>query len=310
MSFMIAIWIPKRLVDIGLVNTAAKQGKNFVAHCEFEYEARIEAAAKEILHLNKRIVMLSGPSASGKTTTAHKLAAAIRAKGEKAQVISMDNFFKNLEDYPRLPDGTKDYENITAVDLDTLQRCLNEVLQTGKTLLPEFDFLKENRKAEWIPLELGDGICIVEGIHALNPQTTAMIPGINVYKMYVGLREEYAKGGQRVISTRDIRLARRMVRDYKFRGHSLEKTLGMWGAVCEGEDKYIKVFKNEADILLDSSFSYEINVLAGEIVPLCKKMQSGEYADQMQRLGEAFGYCDPMPVEWVPQKSMLREFLG
>lgn len=307
---MPAMWIPKRLVEISLINTAAKAGKDFVAHCEFEYESRIYAAASEILHLNKRIVMLSGPSASGKTTTAHKLAAAIRARGGKAEVISMDNFFKNLEDYPRLPDGSKDYENITAVDLDTLQKCLNEVLQTGHTKLPEFDFLTENRKAEWKDLNLGDGVCIVEGIHALNPQTTAMIPGQSVFKLYVGLREEYAKNGQRVLSTRDIRLARRLVRDYKFRGHSPEKTLSMWAAVCAGEDQYIKVFKKEADLLLDSSFSYEICALATEMTQMAGKLDGTPYGENLNRLAGLFGLCEKMPMDWIPHNSMLREFLG
>ncbi len=307
---MPAMWIPKRLVEISLINTAAKAEKEFIAHCEFEYASRIYAAASEILHLNKHIVMLSGPSASGKTTTAHKLAEAIRERGSKAEVISMDNFFKNLNDYPRLPDGSKDYENITAVDLNTLQQCLNEVLETGHTQLPEFDFLTETRKKEWIPLDLEDGVCIVEGIHALNPQTTAMIPNKSVFKLYVGLREEYAKGGQRVLSTQDIRLARRLVRDHKFRGHSVEKTLSMWAGVCAGEEQYIKVFKKEADLLLDSSFSYEICVLASEITQLAGTLEGTHYSEMLNHLAGLFALCEKMPIEWVPQTSMLREFLG
>lgn len=307
---MPAMWIPKRLVEISLINTAAKAEKEFIAHCEFEYESRIYAAAGEILHLNKRIVMLSGPSASGKTTTAHKLANAIRNRGGKAQVISMDNFFKNLEDYPKLPDGSKDYENIAAVDLITLQQCLNELLETGKTMLPEFDFLTENRKQEWIPLDLEDGVCIVEGIHALNPQTTSMIPNQSVYRVYVGLREEYSKSGQRVLSTREIRLARRLVRDSRFRGHSMEKTLELWPAVCAGEDNYIKVFKKEADLLLDSSFSYEICMLASEMTKLAGALDGGRFADQFNQLVGLFSLCHQMPIEWIPENSMLREFLG
>ena len=114
---MPAMWIPKRLVEVSLINTAALAGREFITHCEIEYESRVYAAASEVLHSGRHVVMLAGPSASGKTTTAHKLAAAIRARGVQAAVVSMDNFFKNLEEYPRLPDGTKDYENIHAVDL-------------------------------------------------------------------------------------------------------------------------------------------------------------------------------------------------
>ena len=234
---MPAIWIPKRLVEISLINTAAESAASFARHCEHEYEGRVHAAASEILGSGCSVVMLTGPSASGKTTTAHKLAEALRLRGTASQVVSLDNFYKDLKEYPRLPDGTKDYENITALDVDEIQRCLNELITTGRTDLPEFDFLTENRKPDRIPLELKGGVCIVEGIHALNPQLTDSLPRDQVYKVYAGLREEYSHRGQRVLPTRDIRLARRMVRDYKFRGHSLEKTLNMWDRVCAGEEQ-------------------------------------------------------------------------
>ena len=112
------------------------------------------------------------------------------------------------------------------------------------------------------------------------------------------------------IALSTIRLARRLVRDYKYRGHSLEKTLGMWPSVCAGEDKYIKVFKPQADLLLDTSFSYEICVLAGEITPLAGKLEGRPGAERLNELAGIFSLCRQMPVEWVPADSMLREFLG
>ena len=151
---MPAIWIPKRLVEVSLINTAAESAASFARHCEHEYEGRVHAAASEVLASGCSVVMLTGPSASGKTTTAHKLAEALRLRGVVSQVVSLDNFYKNLNEYPRLPDGSKDYENITALDVDEIQRCLNELITTGRTELPEFDFLTENRKPEKIPLEL------------------------------------------------------------------------------------------------------------------------------------------------------------
>ena len=307
---MPAMWIPKRLVEVSLINTAALAGREFITHCEIEYESRVYAAASEVLHSGRHVVMLAGPSASGKTTTAHKLAAAIRARGVQAAVVSMDNFFKNLEEYPRLPDATKDYENIHAVDLASLQSCLNEIIATGRTMLPEFDFYTEHRKEEKIPLEVGSGVCIVEGIHALNPLTTSLLPEGSVYRIYVGLREEYSKGGQRILPTRDIRLARRMVRDHKFRGHSLEKTIKMWPAVCAGEERNIKVFKSQADLLMDTSFSYEICVLGGVIAPLAGRLAREQGGETLNSLAERFSLCTPMPLEWVPEDSMLREFMG
>ena len=290
---MPAIWIPKRLVEISLINTAAESAASFARHCEHEYEGRVHAAASEILGSGCSVVMLTGPSASGKTTTAHKLAEALRLRGTASQVVSLDNFYKDLKEYPRLPDGTKDYENITALDVDEIQRCLNELITTGRTDLPEFDFLTENRKPD------------------RNPQLTDSLPRDQVYKVYAGLREEYSHRGQRVLPTRDIRLARRMVRDYKFRGHSLEKTLNMWDRVCAGEDKFIKVFKKEADLLMDTSFSYEICLLAPFVTPLAGELpENHPNAERLNALAGCFSLVEPLSLDLVPEHSMLREFLG
>ena len=308
---MPAIWIPKRLVEISLINTAAESAQSFVRHCEHEYEGRIHAAASDVLASGCKLVMLTGPSASGKTTTAHKLAAALRLRGTPAQVVSLDNFYKNLDCYPRLPDGSKDYENITALDVEEIHRCLEELVQTGKTQLPEFDFMTENRKSQRIPLDLEGGVCIVEGIHALNPILTSKLPQGQVYKIYAGLREEYSYRGQRVLPTRDIRLARRMVRDHKFRGHSLEKTLAMWNQVCAGEDQFIRVFKTEADLLVDTSFSYEICLLAHFVVPLAGQLPvTHPGCERLNELAGHFALVNPLPLELMPEHSMLREFLG
>lgn len=308
---MPAIWIPKRLVEISLINTAAESAESFVRHCEMEYEGRVHAAASEVLASGCRIVMLTGPSASGKTTTANKLAAALRLRGCPSQVVSLDNFYKNLDEYPRLPDGSKDYENITALDMDEIHRCLKEIVRTGETDLPEFDFVTESRKAETVHLSVPGGVCIIEGIHALNPELIAPLPAGSVYKIYAGLREEYSHRGQRVLPTRDIRLARRMMRDCKFRGHSIEKTLGMWGGVCAGEDKFIKVFKSEADLLMDTSFSYEICLLAPFMAPLAGSLPPEHpLCERLNSLAGNFALVDPLDEALVPKTSMLREFLG
>ena len=165
MNSMAAIWIPKRLVEVSLINTAAASAKKFISHCEIEYESRCFAAAGEILDSGCRIVMLTGPSASGKTTTAHKIAQALTLRGCPAKVVSLDNFYRNLEDYPRLPDGSKDYENVTALDIDEINRCLKQLLETGAADLPIFDFPTESRLLQREHLELDGGVCIVEGIH-------------------------------------------------------------------------------------------------------------------------------------------------
>lgn len=307
---MPAIWIPKRLVEIGLINTAAENAQSFVTHCEIEYESRILAAAAECRESDSKVIMLTGPSASGKTTTANKLSDALIKAGTHSVVVSLDNFYKDIDDYPRLPDGSKDYENVTALDVEEIHRCLLQLIETGAADFPEFDFQTEMRKQERQRIELQGGVVVVEGIHALNPVLTDVLPEGSVYKIYAGLREEYSYGGQRFLPTRDIRLARRMVRDNKYRGHSLEKTIGMWDNVCAGEDMYIKAYKGHADLLLDTSFSYEICVLAPFVTELQGALDGTAQGPRLNDLAEKFLRCKPLPEALIPPASMLREFVG
>ncbi len=305
------IWIPKRLTEIGLLNVAARSAEAFIDYCEQDYAARIEHAAQCIQESGAHIVMLTGPSASGKTTTAHKLAECIESHGRTSAVVSLDNFFKDVCEYPKLPDGTPDYESVDALDIRSVNRCLLDLLNTGCTEIPDFDFCREQRRRGVIPVQVGDGVVIVEGIHALNPRLTALLPPGSAFKIYAGLREEYSCGGKRVLPTRDIRLARRMVRDHKFRGHSLEKTFEMWPGVCAGEDKNIRVFKPEADLLLDTSFSYEPCTLAPFVLEMRGDVaQDCPYAAQLQDLCERFALCTQLSEQLMPKTSMLREFIG
>lgn len=308
---MPAIWIPKRLVDLNLINTAGLNRQSFIRHCEFEYESRVYAAAKEIIEENRHIIMLTGPSASGKTTTAHKLRDKLINMGKKARVISLDNFFKNKDDYPRLESGEKDYENVAAIQLDLFKKCLNELLEKGVAKFPEFDFATETRIEDAIEIEIDDGFIIVEGIHALNPALLELLPAQETFTIYAGLREEYSFRGQRILPTRDIRLLRRMIRDYKYRGHSPQKTISMWQSVCDGEDKYIKVYKPNADLLLDTSFSYEILLLHSALQDF-EQFRDTETAEgqRLDRLFRVFDNIGFIPVGSMPKSSMLGEFFN
>lgn len=308
---MPAIWIPKRLVDLNLINTAGLSKQSFIRHCEFEYESRVYAAAKEIIEENRQIIMLTGPSASGKTTTAHKLKDKLINLGKKAQVISLDNFFKNKDDYPRLENGEKDYENVTALELGLFEKCLNELLEKGVAKFPEFNFQTETRIEDAIEIEIDDGFLIVEGIHALNPILLDLLPKDETFTIYAGLREEYSFRGQRILPTRDIRLLRRMIRDFKHRGHSPQKTISMWQAVCDGEDKYIKIFKPNADLLLDTSFSYEILIMHSALNDFEEfaKEDSAE-GRKLTELFKVFDNIGYLPVGSLPSNSMLCEFFN
>ena len=188
---MITIWVPKRLVEVGLYNVAARSPAELAALSEQSYRERVRYAAEKVRFSGTKIVMLTGPSASGKTTSAHKLAEELERQGTPARVVSLDNFFRGAQYYPRLPDGTLDYENPDTLDLPLIRQCLKELNETGKTVLPVYDFSQEARSSETEEIDLKGGVCIVEGIHALNPELTSLVPGDQIYRVYAGLREEY-----------------------------------------------------------------------------------------------------------------------
>ncbi len=308
---MITIWVPKRLVEIDLCNVAARSGPELVDVCEKAYVRRLEYAARKVRAAGAKIIMLTGPSASGKTTTAHKLAAALTGQGTLAQVISLDNFFKGSEHYPRMPDGSLDYENPETLDMDMIRQCLQELSQTDKTVLPVYDFIKEERSDRTEPIDLKGGVCIVEGIHALNPVLTSLVPSGHVYRIYAGLREEYCWEGRRLINTRDIRLCRRTLRDAATRGRSPEQTLAMWDRVLDGETRYIKGFKNTADFLLDTSFTYELGLIAGLLPEAGRRLSpDSRYAETWDETARRFEHVDPLSQALIPADSMLREFYG
>lgn len=305
------IWIPKRLVEIPLVNLAAKRPEEFAKYCEDDYAARVAHAADEVIASGAKIVMLTGPSASGKTTSAMKLAEELVRRGRSGTVVSLDNFFRNIDEYPKLPDGRIDYESVEALDVPAIHTALTSLAERGEADIPDFDFRLAQRRRGTLHINTHGGVVIVEGIHALNPRLTCVLPHRSVYRIYAGLREEYSLGGARYLPTRDVRLARRMVRDIRFRGHSVEKTLGMWPDVCNGEDKYIKVFKNQADLLLDTSFTYELCVLAPFVRELGESVDPGsEYAPVLRALCGKYAKCEALPASLIPETSMLREFIG
>ena len=306
---MITIWVPKRLVEVDLYNVAARSPQALAELSEQSYAQRVDYAARKIQLSGAKIVMLTGPSASGKTTSAHCIAKALEKRGTPAHVISLDNFFKGAEFYPRLPDGTLDYENPDTLDLPLIKQCLKELSETGKTVLPIYDFAAEKRSAEVEPVDLQGGVCIVEGIHALNPDLTGLVKGDDIYRVYAGLREEYCIDGRRVINTQDIRLCRRTLRDAATRGRSPDKTLAMWDRVLDGETRYIKGFKTTADFLLDTSFTYELGLIAQMLRKVLQQFQlEGHNAELWDETARRFEHVMPVSLHLLPADSMLREF--
>ena len=183
--------------------------------------------------------------------------------------------------------------------------------EMGKTVLPIYDFSAEKRSAEVEPIDLQGGVCIVEGIHALNPELTGLVKGDDIYRIYAGLREEYCIDGRRVINTQDIRLCRRTLRDAAARGRSPEKTLAMWDRVLDGETRYIKGFKTTADFLLDTSFTYELGLIS-RLLGIVRRQFTleGHNAELWDETARRFEHVVPLDLELLPADSMLREFYG
>ena len=302
----------KRKLQIVSVNKMADNAPDIVANSERRYESRIRAAADKIISSGCRAVMLSGPSGSGKTTSSLKLAGELRLRGVVSEVISLDDFFKNLKDYPETSDGKKDLESVYAVDIDLVNEKLYELVYSGHAEIPQFDFVKQCRKSETLKMELfDDGVAIIEGIHALNPLLNDAINHSDAFRIYAGLREEYYLGNERIVATRDIRIARRMIRDFYFRGYSIQDTLAIWDNLLAGEETWVKVFKSEADMLLDTSFTYEpcvFKILLEKLLAVPE--QGGDRRSELEELAERYADFVAVEEDLIPKRSMLREFIG
>lgn len=298
---------PKRLVGCELVNLEARDPRRLVELSERQYAGRIRAAADQILSTGRHIVMVTGPSAAGKTTSSRKLADELRRRGVRSEVLSLDDFFVGAGRYPKLPDGSDDYECVEALDLPVLHKCLQSLAETGECDAPVFDFLTQLPTGEKRHINCSGGVAIVEGLHAFNPALTAPLPEGAVLNIYASLREEYAgSDGQRLIATRDVRLARRMTRDWKFRGHDADFTMSLWPHVCKSEDLYIKAFKKRADLVLDTSFSCE----AGIWEQYVEQLTASAHTERLATLRRKFAAFDPIDSALIPPDSMLREFIG
>lgn len=301
----------KRFVGRELIALAATQPQPFAEISERQYHDQLALITQEVLQSHRRIVMLTGASAAGKTTSAHKLAALLRAENCPAAVLSLDDFFVGAGRYPKAPDGSDDYERLESLDIPVLQGCLRDLYQKGVCQSPVFDFHIQ-QPAGLRTVDCRGGVAIIEGLHALNPALTAALPEDAVLYLYAGLREEYADtDGSRCLATRDIRLARRIVRDALFRGHEASFTLGMWAQVCAGEDLYIRPFKSRANLLLDTAHSYEPclwNTLLTEVQP--DAAMTPAQCRLLKALKAKFALFPALPADLVPQNSLLREFIG
>ncbi len=299
---------------IQYINENAQTPQEFIARCEKRYRDIIDSIAKRIIDEEGReIVMLAGPSSAGKTTTAARLSESLIKQGVKTYVLSLDDFYFNREDIPFLPDGTQDFETVDALDLECFTATVNALLRGECVKAPVFDF-ETGRRSETLfnQITLGEeDVVIIEGLHALNPVITEKIEG-KLLKIYINVSSRITDGAGRVIlSKRNMRFIRRMVRDYKFRGSSVENTYILWKNVTDGEDKYLFPFRDNADIKANTIHLYEPCVLKHQALQMLKKSKlSEEFKAEARQLIEALEEFADIDEALVPQGSLLREFLG
>lgn len=292
---------------------ALSSPERLVSISEHIYNRQIEKTASEILSERERfsILLVSGPSASTKTTTAAKLSHTLRQNGVPSAVISLDNFFLNRADLPVLPDGSVDYESIRTLDLTLLSRCFGELLAKGFSDFPVFDFKagKRSGRTERIEAPPG-GIVLVEGIHALNPAILRDHDAARFRRLYISPNSYYFLGEELVLGVRDLRLIRRLVRDYFHRASSVNSTLDMWTNVVKNESANILPYREEADYVLDSVILYEPNIYEACLNKvLCGSGVSEVYRPKIEALRGALEQFVPLDMGYVPADTVLREFL-
>lgn len=302
--------IPERIsVEIEKINQKVSENVyKLVDRGESAYLEQVKEVAKNIKEQNKKIILLTGPSGAGKTTTSYKIQEQLKLLGIGSYVLNMDDFFRDLDTVPLREDGEPDIEGIVALDVDTVKKCLNDILTTGKTLIPGFDFKTHKRKKQWKECKTSTSdVVIMEGIHALNPQICDGLDINKIYKIYIHCNTDFTFDGKVLFHARELRLLRRLVRDELTRHVPVEQTLELWKHVCEGEDKNIRPFKKDANFFLNSAHFYEPQLYKSILLEDFEKMQE---IPAILNILEKFKVLSFVKQSFVPKDSLIREFIG
>ena len=292
-----------------------KKLRNFIRVNEALHEAAIHKIAKNIHEQNKHIVLVAGPSSSGKTTFSGRLGVHLQMYGHACRRISMDDFFINRDEMPLQVDGTKDYDSIDALDLKLLSDTLTGLLNGEEVFMPNFDFASGTKDYMTPPTSLAPGeIIIMEGIHGLNPQVCEMLPADEIYKIFASALTVLNLDDHNRIRTTDVRLLRRIVRDNQFRGYPPETTLEMWPRVRSAEEKYIFTYQENADSMFNTALQYELPILKLYAYKLLMDVPSSSPNYLLsRRLIKVLNYLpdvDEEVLNEIPPLSLLREFIG
>ena len=271
----------------------------------------LQLAEKIYNNKDLKIVLLAGPSSSGKTTTSKKLCMFLRSFGVNPAVISMDDYFVEREETPLNEEGKPDYECLEAVDLKLFDNQIEKILKGEEVVTPTYNFLTGNKEYN-NKIKLGNNdVLVIEGIHALDKRVLTNISKNKIFRIYISALTELNIDNHNYISTTDNRLLRRIIRDNKTRGHGVQKTISTWPDVRSGEEKYIFPYQDNADYTFNSALIYEIGVLKTYAEPLLYAVDPSDSCyEEAKRLINFLGFFLPIPADAIPKDSILREFVG
>jgi len=302
--------------NVGALNDHIMEGKSaeLIRISEALHEKKIASIADMITHSRekKRIILISGPSSSGKTTFAQRLSIQLRVNGLKPVTISLDDYFVNRENTPRDEHGDYDFEALEAIDIKLFNKHLNELIHGEEVELPIFNFTTGEREPVGRKLKIDDdNILVIEGIHGLNEKLTSEIPAESKFKIYVSALTSMNIDDHNRIPTTDNRVIRRIVRDHQFRGTSAANTLKRWPSVRRGEEKNIFPFQESADVMFNSATMVELSILKTYAEPLLNEIDNtSEVYSEARRLIKFLSYFLPVDSKEVPPNSIIREFIG
>ena len=299
---------------VAYINEMIESGhaKDLVTEGENYHAEQLAHIAQEIIARGARVVLIAGPSSSGKTSTSHKLCLELLAQGKQPVALSLDNWYLNGEFTPLKPDGTKDYESVYAIDLNQLEEDLKALVAGKEIALPTFNFAEEKREypGETLNLEK-EAVLVMEGIHALNPILTRHLSDHDKYKIFASPMSPVSLDGETWIPTYVHRLLRRMSRDYRTRGKSPLQTIAGWADVREGEAKWIEPFRDQADAQFDTSMLYELPAIRFAVETALQSVPAvaPEYKTAKQLL-YYLSFFEGLEASYIPRTSILREFIG
>ncbi|MBA7485466.1 MAG: nucleoside kinase [Spirochaeta sp.] len=301
---------------VGSLNSLINRGeiRQFIQVAEALHDKKIAQIADQICEKKEfiRLILIAGPSSSGKTTFSKKLAIQLKVLGRNPVAISLDDYFVSRELTPPDKDGNYDFEALEAIDIELLNNHLLKLFNGEEVSIPVFNFHTGRRRSKGVKMKVPQrSVLILEGIHALNDRLTPLISRENKYKIYISALTQLNLDDHNRISTTDNRLVRRLVRDHQFRGHSALDTFSMWQSVRNGEERNIFPFQDSADSAFNSALDYELAVLKVLTEPLLINVKpDSPYFHEARRLSSFLNNFKHIPLNWVPEHSILREFIG